>query len=70
MQICKSFGTIELSVKYEKHSTRTNPEFGQTQGEIFKNPAKKVHWHSTGDESQKTINFGDKLSFILVFPFS
>jgi hypothetical protein len=41
MQICKSFGTIELPVKYEKNSTRTNPEFGQTQGEIFEKASKK-----------------------------
>jgi hypothetical protein len=33
--------------KIWNHSTRTNPEFGQTQGEIFKKPAKKcisIHW--------------------------
>jgi hypothetical protein len=46
-----------------------NPEFGHTQGEIFFLTAKKVHDHSRGDETQKTINFGGKLSFILSFLF-
>jgi hypothetical protein len=31
-----------------------NPEFGHTQDEILKN----FHYHSRGDETQKTINFG------------
>jgi hypothetical protein len=37
---------------------------------FLKKPAKKVHYHlTTGDETQKTINFGSKLSFILSFLF-
>jgi len=46
-----------------------NPEFGHTQGEIQKKTCKKVYLHSTGDETQKTINFGGKLSVILSFLF-
>ncbi len=45
-----------------------NPEFGHTQGEIQKKkPAKKYISIQGGDETQKTINFGGKLSFILSF---
>jgi hypothetical protein len=42
-----------------------NPEFGQTQGEIKKKPAKKYISIQWGDEHQKTMNFGGKLSGIL-----
>jgi hypothetical protein len=35
----------------------------------LKKNLQKVYYHSTGDEMQKTINFGGKLSFILSFLF-
>jgi hypothetical protein len=46
-----------------------NPEFGHTQGETQKTPTKKYIKISMGGETQKTINFGGKLSFILSFLF-
>jgi hypothetical protein len=57
---------VILKVRKTQHQ---NPEFGHTQGEIQKKNSKKVHQHSTGDETQKTINFGGKLSFIVSFLF-
>jgi len=44
---------------------KTQHQFGHSQGEIFKKPAQK----STLAFNPKTINFGDKLSFILSFLF-
>jgi hypothetical protein len=42
----------------------------QWKTKIQRKPAKKKHYisiHSTGDETQKIINFGAKMSFILSF---
>jgi hypothetical protein len=55
-----------------RQTQHQNPEFGHTQGEIQKTPAKKyISIQGTeggqGGETQKTINFGGKLSFILSF---
>jgi hypothetical protein len=62
------FTRVIRKVRKAQHQ---NPEFSHTQGEIFKKkPAEKVFQHSTGDETQKIINFGVKLSFILSFIFS
>jgi hypothetical protein len=44
-----------------------NPEFSHTQGEIFKKPAKKYISIQGAAETQKTVNFCGKLSFILSF---
>ncbi len=57
------------NVKDNRRKTQhQNPEFGHTQGEIQqKKPAKKYISIQGGDETQKTINFGGKLSFILSF---
>jgi hypothetical protein len=46
-----------------------NPEFGHTQGEIQQKPAKKYISIQQGMKLKKTINFGDKLSFIMSFLF-
>jgi hypothetical protein len=46
-----------------------NPEFGHTQGEIQKKTAQQYISIQGGDETQKPINFGGKLSFILSFLF-
>jgi hypothetical protein len=44
-------------IRKVKETQHQNPEFDHTQGEIpQKNTCKKVHQHSTGDETQKTIN--------------
>jgi hypothetical protein len=56
-------------IRKARKTQHQNPEFGRTQGEIKRKPAKKVHEHSTGDETQKTMNFGGKLSFIVSFLF-
>jgi hypothetical protein len=57
-------------IRKVRKTQHQNPEFGNTQDEIQKkNTCKKVRLHSTGDETQKTINFGGKLSFILSFLF-
>jgi hypothetical protein len=55
-------GKVPSGYTQKKKTEHQNPEFGHTQGEIQKNPAKKK-----GVETQKTINFGGKLSFILSF---
>jgi hypothetical protein len=48
---------IELSVKEEK-TQHENLEFGHTIPRVgFKKTCKKVHEHSTGDETQKTHQF-------------
>jgi hypothetical protein len=56
-----------------RQTTHKNPEFefGPTQGEIKKKPAKKYNsiQGGGGRETQKTINFGGKLSFIVSFLF-
>jgi hypothetical protein len=46
-----------------------NPEFGHTQGEIQQKPGKKYISIQQGMKLKKTINFGDKLSFIMSFLF-
>ncbi len=47
-----------------------NPEFGHTLGEIQKKSLQKSTLAFKGDdETQKTINFGGKLSLILSFSF-
>jgi len=58
-----------------RQTKHQNPEFefGHTQGEIPKKPAKKYisiqGGGGRGVETQKTINFGGKLSFSLSFLF-
>ncbi len=67
---------VELVVSWEdirvirkvRQTQHQNPEFGHTQGEIFKKPAKK-YISIQGREGVKTINFGGKLGFILSFLF-
>jgi len=46
-----------------------NPEFGHTQGEILQKPAKKYTSIRGGGETQRTIIFCGKLSFILSFVY-
>jgi hypothetical protein len=50
---------IELSVKRKKKTQHENLEFGHTIPRVgFKKTCKKkVHEHSTGDETQKTHQF-------------
>jgi len=56
------FNRVIPNVRKTQHQ---NPEFGHTQGEIFKKPAKKYGGIQgmVGSETQKPINFGGKLSF-------
>jgi len=52
-----------------RQTQHPNPEFGHTQDEIKKEPAKKYMNIKKGCATEKTINFGCKLSFILSFLF-
>jgi len=70
------FFWVDNKVIHKVRQTRhKNPEFefGPTQGEIKKKPAKKYNSIQGGGEggggreTQKTINFGGKLSFIVSF---
>jgi hypothetical protein len=67
---CKDFKlTGNIIIHKVSKTQHQNLEFGHTQGEIQRKPAKKYISNSTWDETQKTINFGGKLSFILSFLF-
>ncbi len=55
-------------IRKVRQTQHQNPEFGHTQGEILKKPAKK-YISIQGGWGVKTINFGGKLSFILSFRF-
>jgi hypothetical protein len=52
---------IKLSVESEKDGTGP-PLFDHIGDEISKNKGKKVHWASTGHETQFSTKFGAKLS--------
>jgi hypothetical protein len=62
-------------IRKVRQTQHQNREFGHSQGEIKKKPAKKyisIQWgggEGEWGETQKTINFGSKLSFILSFLF-
>ncbi len=55
---------INRVIRKARKTQHKNPEFGHTQGEIQEKPAgkKKSTLAFKGDETQKTINFGGKLS--------
>jgi hypothetical protein len=57
-------------IRIVRKTQHQNPEFGHTEGEIFFKPTKDLKKSTlafNGNETQKTINFGGKLSFILSF---
>jgi hypothetical protein len=65
--------SVDIRVIRKVRKTQNqNPELGHKQGEVQKKTCKNKYISiQRGDETQKTINFGGKLSFILsFFPFS
>jgi len=56
-------------IRKVRKTQHQNPEFGHTKSEIQKKLQKNTSTfkHSMGDETQKSINFGGELSFILSF---
>jgi len=59
--------TVIRKVRKTQHE---NPEFGHTRVTFFLKPAKKYISIKGRGETQKTINFGGKLSFILSVLFT
>jgi len=66
--VLRSMQNMRVIHKVRK-TQHQNPEFGHTQGEIQKKTAQQYISIQGGDETQKPINFGGKLSFILSFLF-
>jgi len=67
---CKTCSCNNRDIHKVRQTQHQNPEFDHTQGEIEKKPAKKyIRIQGGRGETQKTINFGGKLSFILSFLF-
>jgi hypothetical protein len=60
---------VNRVIRKVRKTQHHNPECGHTQGEIKKNLQKKYISIQGGDETQKTISFGIKLSFTLSFFF-